>query len=968
MGSRSVTRRLRGAAPLWRAAPGRLRRTPGWFWTLTAATALLVAAVVSIPVFERSVDAGAFAAEVAAVDPDDVGRDGARVRVIVPGVLAEQWDDRARALLDDVPVLEPPVVSTFGAAERLSPRVVTSWARTGDAQVRATLHHRDGAVERLAAALGATARPGAWLAEDVAAELGVRVGDRITVALELRVGATVTDLAPPSDDDAAADAGAGTVEVVGLFPTREDSVLPAVVDEAAVVATPRDLPTAGDGRGRSALLLVDRATFDRLALEVGEQPMWVADLRLPPDPDPTQMRAAAAAVTELSRQAFQEGGALQVISAAALPQGTDAQLATGLREIVERAEVTAGIARAQVRSTAWAGVALGVLAVVGGAVLLHAGRRHEHVLAAGLGLRPAAVLALAALEALPALLLGTVVAAAVTPFLVGRIGPSSRLGDGTIPEVVAWAGTALAVALLAVGLAAAVTAAALTRATEPGLGRRTRGLPWQLPAAVAAVVSGVALSGTDAARSPGILAVAFPVLVATTVAGALLAVVRRPDVLRRARPVRTTAPRGNRVGWLAARRLRRSPREATATVVVVAVGASLALWAVAADRGVERGVVDKVAVLAGAQTRADLAGPWEVADLGEPLPEEAPDLLTDPDAADLLLPPTSLLEGSTLVYRAGIAVPPRFGQIDLLAVDAATFAEHALWGASDALAAGRDALRLLVDGPVQEDVPTGRATSSPELPVVLVGPGWDAGVGTVDGAGEWAFRFDAVARVPVFPGVTGRAVVVDARSLLSILPPSSHPSVRRIQPSPPHLLETELWSSRPVGEVEAFLAAREAAAPVSAARALAEQTPGLRGASWPLDYLVALGACAGLLGVVAMVLHAVRAADRDRLGELMLRRMGLPASRLLEARAREAAGVLALAGLAAVLTVVGIGLLGPPLVDPAPRLAPLVRPAVTAVDLVVLVVALAATTVLVTGVARRRSGAVQAGEVLRGED
>lgn len=961
----------RGLPPLWRAAPRRLLRAGGWFWTLAAASALLVTAVVSLPLFERSVTAGAFAAEVAAVDADEVGRGSPHVRVIIPGVLGARLDEQARELLDDLPVLGPPVVTAYGSAERLSPRSVTSWVRAGEREVRATLHHRDGAVEAVSAALGVPARPGAWLAQGVAEELGVAVGDRVVVAVELRVGAAVNDLAPPAEDAPAGARVPASVEVVGTFPTPEDSVLPLGVQEDAVVTTPRDLPTSGASGQRSALVLVDRATFDGLALGSGEQPMWVADLRLPVGAGPQEIRRAADAVTDLSRQAFREGGLLQVLSDQALPVAADAQLATGLPEVVERAGTTTRIAQAQVRSTAWAGVVLGVLAVAGGAVLLHAGRRHEYGLATSVGLRPGSVGGLGVLEAAPPLLLGAVVAGVAGPAVVRLVGPSPDLGPGVPLLVTAWASAALGVALLTVGLGAGATAAAVTRTAAARLGRRRRAVPWQLLLLIAVVVAGVGLADADAAASPGILAVAFPVLVAGTVSGLLL-------MLTRLRPPRALAPRragpsvagpAERLGggpWLATRRVRRSPRETTATVLVVAVGASLALWTTAADRGVERGVADKVAVLAGTETRVDLAGPWEAADLPAPLPDEAPPV-GDPGAAAMPAPPRPALADSTFVWRAGVSIPPRFGTIDLLAVDAAGFADHALWGESGALTPAREALGLLVGGPVQEDAPTGRATSSPVLPVVLVGPGWPEDGGTVSGSDEWTFRYRPVARVPVFPGVTGRGVVVDATSFLSLLPPSLHPSVRRVQPSPPNIIDTELWSALPETEVAAFLASREVSAPV-ATRAQAEQAPGLRGASWPLDYLVALGACAALLALVALVLHAVRAADRDRLGEVMLRRMGMPAGRLTAARAAEVAWTLVLAGVAAVLTVAGLAVAGPPLVDPAPRLAPLVRPLVTGDDVVVLVVALGVATAVVTAVSRRRTAAVPVGEVLRGED
>lgn len=913
--------------PLWRAAPTRLAHRRGWFAAVAAAAALLAAAVTSVPLFERSVEAAAFTAEVEASSSGSFDRDSTDVRVTVPGVLPASAESDLRALLADLPDLGDPVVTGLTSVERVDPLRVTSYARTPAGQVRATLHHRDGAVELLAEALGVEARQGLWLSEETAAALDVGPGDRVELVVERRGEEVPAD--PPR------------ATVAGVFPAGDDGVLPAAAPADAWVSTVRDLPPSGL-TGPSALLLADRATFTRLAVAADAEPLWVADLTLAPDPTPEQVRGAAEAVVELGRAAFRAGSPIQRLTAEVEPDGSSALVASGLPEAVVRAERAAAAAVGQTRSLAWAGAALGVAAVCSAVVLLARSRRAELVLAAGLGLRPTTAGVLGAVETLPALVAGVVAGTAAGWGAVVGLGPSPRLGGDLLGPVVVVAGFAFAAAASAAGLATAVVARVTTRATTSGLDASRRRVPWRVLLVTATAVAAVAVADAGA-RPTGAVAVAFPMLVAATTAAVLDAVVRvRPRPRRRPRTPSSGAPSPTlgTPGWLARRRVRGAGAETTATVLVVAVGAATALWGVAVARGVDLGTADKVAAAAGATTTVDLEGSWQLV-----------------EAEDDVVP-VPPLQDATFVWRYRVTLPPRAGQIELLAVDPATFDAVALWGESGALRDARDAVRTLGD-----------ATGPHEVRLIHVGPaaGRPPAQGTVNGADAWSVRYTAVGASEAFPGVTGRAVVVDAATLFAGLSEEYDPRVM-----PPRLgggsgFRTQLWSARPAHEVEAALAVVGVSGRTSTV-VEAERAPGLRGATWPLGYLVALGTCAALLGLVAVLVHAVRAGERDRVAELLLRRLGLTRRALVAARLREVGAVLAVAGAAAVIAVVGLARLGPSVVDPAPRLAPLVRPIVTWVDVAVLVVVLAGAAVVATAVARRRADAVPAGEVLRGEE
>src|SRR5690606_3350695 len=101
------------------------------------------------------------------------------------------------------------------------------------------------------------------------------------------------------------------------------------------------------------------------------------------------------------------------------------------------------------------------------------------------------------------------------------------------------------------------------------------------------------------------------------------------------------------------------------------------------------------------------------------------------------------------------------------------------------------------------------------------------------------------------------------------------------------VFETWLWSSGPASEVLDELAG-VGVEPLEVRPRdgyAAEQT--LVSARWVLDLVTALGAGAAALGGAVLLLFAVRRADRDRVAELLLTRMGTSRGELRLTRALE---------------------------------------------------------------------------------
>ena len=379
--------------------------------------------------------------------------------------------------------------------------------------------------------------------------------------------------------------------------------------------------------------------------------------------------------------------------------------------------------------------------------------------------------------------------------------------------------------------------------------------------------------------------------------------------------------------------------------LAVAVGLSVLGYALAVQRGVTEGVDDKVAAAVGART---------VVDVADQLAHKPPRALPD-----------SPLPQSTVVWRNSVTLPPVFGAQPILAVDTETFAAIADWGATGRLDAGRDLLDALPHG-VHQKHPG-------PVPVLMAGDtDWSVGdTGVMDAASDWQVPFEVVGVVPAFPGSEAQpgdvTLVVDARRMFKEIPFANPTVFRRPEDPGAGAFNAEIWSAQSSRAVRAGLENRRK--PIEAGATLRREEAAARSrllaAHWSSGYVVALGAGAMLLVGAAALLLAVRLADRDRVSDVLLRRMGFSARDLALSRTWEVAWVVGSAVVAAVIAVIALTLV-PTMVEPDVSLLPETRPIPGVPDLALLLLVAAAMIAAGAAVARRRAGRTDAAEVLRG--
>ena len=924
--------------PLWRAAPLRLFRSPAWLALLVAATALLTAAWVSVPLLERLATDAALQDEIEAAAQRVVASQAPALRSSINGVVPPDADAQLREILINLPSLSPPIVTAVALSGPGDPRrphpVVEADGQVADA----ALLYRDGAIAALQEAFPDHREAGIWLPDQIADRLGVTTGDAVRVGLDLGAEGEPTR---------------AFARVAGVYTTAPLSRLPASGDRDTWATTMADLPTdpARPGQGLP-LLIADRETFDALALEIEMRPIWLADQILIEDPTPEQARQAAAAVHQLASATARQGSDVQRATSEVLPTPVRMAVGSGIPDIVDRASKTATLTGRQVSQTAWAGIVLGLAAVASASVLLQRSRRVESELMTGLGIRPTSVAGLAGVEAVLPVALGVTVGGAVAVLAMPAIGPPGRYGDGVLLGISEQAAVAGVTALALVTVSAGLTALWRMYAWRAAADVVTK-VPWEAVLIAAAVVAVLAQpSRPGATGTAGLIALALPALVAAAVAVVWL---RAMDVLAALWSRRRSALSPGwfrRAARLAGRRARGAGTERLVVALALAVGGAMLLYALAVERGLDNGIDDKVATAVGARTTVMLDDQWLL---------ERPD-----DEEDFKLPP-SPIANATSVWRTVVNLPPAFGQYRLMAVDSSTFDNVADWGSARLRAAGSAVLPALAS----EDRP---------VPIVLVGVGADATMdaGTVTSYLSWEVAANPIEHLAAFPGTdvsAQRAVVADAAMLFNrILEQNANvgpedelmaEGVLRVSAA---VFERWLLSSEPASEVLDELAALGIEPLEVVTRDEIAAQPELVSARWVLDLVIALGACAALLAGGVLLLFAVRRADRDRVAELMLARMGASDGELRITRALEMAFVTLQALAAALLATAGLALLGPPLVDPAPRVPPLVRPEHGWADVAVLLVAVTVLVVIATAVARRRTRTMTTAEVLRGDE
>lgn len=901
------------AHALWWSAPLRLGRTPGWAALVLVAATLFVGSVVAPTLFVETARSTALSDGLSAGAGGPYGDQSGDLRVTWDGVVSDL--DPFLEPLSAMPSYGEPTVTAVGVGQSQTNHPI---AFADGQSSPAVLWYHDGAL----AALGAADDdPGVWLPAATADALHLQVGDELKLGMEQIFLGTKRHLR--------------AIVLSGTYEPEPGSPLPpelAALPQSDRWFLPHD-PAAP--KLVTPMAIVSRATFDRIAPKVQEHPFYVVDQLLDPDVTPDEAAVAVEQTATYGEAAFDGSTPVFDELANALPNPGSLDVITGLPSIVDASESTATSARKQVQPYAVAGEVLAGLLLVAAWVLIGLNRRREQLLASGLGLRPLELTLLAALEALLACALAVPAGVGLAQLGVATAGPPTSAGVPVTQDEVVRAAVAAAVGLLLIALTAGFSALATDRLDRISrLGRSRVSVPWGTALVVITLVVGFAVLTVEVTgRATTPLTTAFPFLVTASVA---MLVIRGGAWVRahRATRARPGTPR-----WLAARRTGPVLREVVALSAVVAVSLGLFAYTLTVQRGIDQGVADKTAALAGTATTLEVA-----------------DDFRGQGGDRAVLPP---VDDSTIVWRRNVSLPPNESQVPMMAIDPTSFADVADWGGSGDLDVGRALVSQLT-------------TKQRGLPVIL------AGDTDLKSGAETIISFDSVITVPVyvvgvvsaFPGSETEpgtvSVVVDSRRVFKLVPPGVDPRKKVPDTVGPGGEPTSVvWSPHSVKVLRDQLDAEHIAIDglvETATEARVEN--GLVASTWAAGYVLALGGVVLALALAAGLVLALRLSDRDAVSDVLLRRMGYRPADLARARAWEVGYAVATAVVAAVIAA-GALVLGPTIIDAAAGIPPISEPRPEWSDLVWLLGVLAALVLLAwaagTLLTRRRSAA----EVLR---
>ena len=112
------------SAALWRAAPLRLVRTPGWLALMLVAATLFVASVVAPPIFSATARSTALSESLGAAAGAPYGPESADLRVTWDAVLLEDGNDYLMSRLGSIEGYGEPVVTGAGVAQNRTRRAI----------------------------------------------------------------------------------------------------------------------------------------------------------------------------------------------------------------------------------------------------------------------------------------------------------------------------------------------------------------------------------------------------------------------------------------------------------------------------------------------------------------------------------------------------------------------------------------------------------------------------------------------------------------------------------------------------------------------------------------------------------------------------------------------------------------------------------------------------------------------------
>jgi putative ABC transport system permease protein len=847
------------AAP-WRRAPWLLWRRPGVLAPAAGACAVLAASLASVPLFLSS--AGTEAVELQAAErcPRDTG-----ATYVIPGRPGSQLG---------APDPFTPLTDQVGPSVQWG-RLETSLEGPDPSQrTEVVVLFRDGATDHLDVIEGSPRPGGVWVSDRAVELTGVgRTAGSTIGGVPTPIAGVYSDLA------------AGTIADPFWCAHRLDLLLRGsdLAPPPPVVIADRETWFSLEGSADSDVVEAGWEAPLRSHLTVTEARILTEELACD--------GPSAADLEWCSR------GRRPLVRSDSVPTATiddRAIVAPDAATFVERyfgSSLPFVVDRAHAIQTAVGGGVwpVAILAALAGAGLVAATallwfdrRKREVTLLTVRGMSPAAVGLKAVLELATALLLGSAAGVALAYGLVVWLGPSPTLEPAAIVRAT-WLGAA---ALLLSALVVAVVIAVRVPASQIGHRPRTwlRLVPWEVGLGLATVMSlrrldqwGVPVSrGANVSRID-VLGLMFPVLFLTT----MVAVVARVLVVA-IRPLRAISRGWPSSMFLAVRRVARYRTAVIAMVAASAVAAGVLGYAATIQRSMDATLGAKAHIYLGSDVVVRLAEDEQI--------------------------PAALAGRSTGVdfySRASVDLARR-EQVNVFAIDPASFAQAAFWDASLASVPLEDIVERLAAPPT-----AGR------VPVLVVGldvpPSAEAAIVT---AGPTRFEIAQVADVPAFPGMRrGSPAMFVAASALEDLGLST--------------LIRETWIRGERSEILSTLDAASTSYEETATTTQVVDGVAFLTVSRTFGFMRSLGVTAALLvvGGVAVYFDARR---RGRvLGYAFARRMGLTRRQHRRALLAEVlAGVGVGCWLGLVVALVGAGF-AHERIDPLPsvRPDPLLRPA-----------------------------------------
>ena len=897
---------------MWSRAPLILTRYPRQLVALAVGALLLVVAGASYPLFISAVSSSLVRSEIREplVGPYRAGVTYKSTNLgfdeQVPGgdPVYRVRDERFRSLTADGGVLGEPVLSIAG------PEVIVEAAGT-DVVADGRLFAGEDALQHVDA-LGEDAPGDAWIPDLIAEAVGVEPGETITLRNEDRT----TDLTV-----------AGVYRALYPLPRRSywlqwtDEVYPtcpAPCPDPPV--PPQPILVSEDALVSAAAALgVERASFG-----------WQAPLATA-TPTLEEARRVRDFVLDLRRRISDEGSELWQVfrccDISELDRGAgeiEAQqtiYSSAIAGVVDRAEERLAAVESPGRTVQVAGLVVALAVLAAGGVFGVGGRVTEGRLLSAMGMSPAAYGAKAALEAVLPAVAGTAVGLGASIAFVNVLGPPGRVGAEALRTAAMQAALASVAALVAVGLVSALS----FRSRFEHHGRQASllaRLPWELVLVVLAYVSyrrieagGGFVADAAGVRRPSPLLLLFPLASIGAAVGVVARIARL--VLARVRPDPRSAG-----AYLAMRRL--AGGGSLPLLLMVAAGLSLgvALHAQALVGSMRSTLDAKARVFVGSDAQVVVGSE-----------------LAERPAVDV--PTTSVVR----MAHAG-TVAGSTAEIDLLAIDPATFVRAAFWQES------------FSDEPIDDLVASLDDVSGGRLRGVLVGSSLDV-VDAIE-VNQDQLPVTVEGRASAFPGMLGSGpMLVVGRSALEEL--YDGPA------NPLHVsdVNTELWLRGSQEEIERALARLE----IPQSQTLtAEQVQDIPYIAATLDTFVVLQGLAVVAAVLVLVglLMYVEARQRSQLVAYGLSlRMGVSRRDHRRALGLELGAMLLGALVVAIPSALGAALLMAQHLDALetipPRLVvelPVVAMAAITVILVVVIWAAARTI-------ERRASRRPLGEVLR---